>query len=136
MRGRHERLATQDHQSRSQPREVRRPSVVSLSLVLADRIRALHEVVGVMKVLGLVLLLGCGTAFPKQPIKVELTKPLRTSCWMDDPPEPPLELNLNMTEEDIIRRVFIHKLEYNEAVVWMRAATAWMADLKVCLRDQ
>lgn len=55
---------------------------------------------------------------------------------MDDPPEPPLELNLNMTEEDIVRRVFIHKLEYNDAVVWMRAATAWMADLKVCLRDQ
>lgn len=66
------------------------------------------------------------------PIMVKV-EPTALDCYLEDPPQPPPELPLNLNDDDVIRRVYIHKLEYNDAIVWMHAMSAWSADLLACL---
>lgn len=88
----------------------------------------------------LALGIGCGARtvrivapIPVQPVKV-LIDPPSWDCGVENPPTPPPPLSLNYDEEDdIVRRVFVHKLEFNDAVDWMFQVQSWMADLKACM---
>lgn len=72
------------------------------------------------------------TKFPTMEVK----NPPRPYCWLDEAPIPPEEVSLIMEENDIVRRVFVHAREYNELVMWAKASTSWMTDLRVCLQNQ
>lgn len=46
----------------------------------------------------------------------------KSSCYIDELPEPPEELTLLMEESDVVRRVFVHIRDHNAALEWMKQA--------------
>jgi hypothetical protein len=89
---------------------------------------------GVVTRLLLLSLLACHSRIIREPQVLNITyKPVLPSCYITDMPEPPALLEVNTETEDIVRRVFVHFLQYNEALAWMHDAQLWMSEVRGCL---
>jgi hypothetical protein len=62
-------------------------------------------------------------------------KPTLPDCYISEPPTPPEPLEVSTEIDDIVRRVFVHYLQFNTALQWQHDAAMWMAEVRSCLYE-
>lgn len=96
-------------------------------------------VVYVSLVLAVVSLLGCAhvkpaPAKPAGVLEVKIVAmPDRPICYLSERPDPPEFLNVNYDDADIVRRVFVHVLDYNGLVDYEQRVSVWLDEVQRCI---
>ena len=60
-------------------------------------------------------------------------KPVAPTCYFSARPELPELKRLDYDDDDVVRRVFVHWLDFNAVVQYERDVSAWMDDVEKCV---
>lgn len=84
------------------------------------------------------LLLAACAATPPRQLDVRITNlPARphVTCYLNDAPEAPAPLELDFSDDDVIRRTTVNIRSYNELLEWAMALASVVNDQKLCIEE-